>query len=73
MKTWFQAFAFSNATCTAYAVAAAGATMDTIFRILADDASEVRFAAMEVVWSGLYKLNPADPQLESAWFQPLSL
>jgi cyclopropane-fatty-acyl-phospholipid synthase len=22
---------------------------------------------------GLYKLNPADPQLESAWFQPLYL
>jgi DNA gyrase subunit A len=22
---------------------------------------------------GLYKLNPADPELESAWLQPLSL
>ena len=22
---------------------------------------------------GLYKLNPVDPQLESAWFQPLKL
>jgi hypothetical protein len=22
---------------------------------------------------GLYKLNPADPQIESAWFQPLNL
>jgi hypothetical protein len=24
-------------------------------------------------WWGLYKLNPVDPQLESARFQPLSL
>ena len=23
--------------------------------------------------AGLYKLNPVDPQLESAWFQPLKL
>jgi hypothetical protein len=22
---------------------------------------------------GLYKLNPVDPELESAWYQPLSL
>jgi hypothetical protein len=22
---------------------------------------------------GLYRLNPVDPQLESAWFQPLNL
>jgi hypothetical protein len=22
---------------------------------------------------GLYKLNPADPELDSAWYQPLNL
>jgi hypothetical protein len=31
--------------------------------------------AVDPKWSmvgGLYKLNPVDPQLETAWFQPLS-
>ena len=31
----------------------------------------VETAAMRAV--GLYTLNPVDPQLESAWFQPLNL
>jgi hypothetical protein len=32
------------------------------------------FAALENDTSvGLYKLNPVDPQLDSAWFQPSSL
>jgi hypothetical protein len=34
---------------------------------------QLLFNGMQVAMAGPYKLNPVDPPLESAWFQPFSL
>jgi hypothetical protein len=57
VKNWFQTLLL-NSTCAAYDA------------VVFDHATKQLFA---VHWVGpLHKLNPAlDPQLETAWFQPL--
>jgi serine/threonine protein kinase len=40
---------------------------------LSDHPNIVTLYGREIHEVGLYKLNAVDPQLESAWFQPLSL
>jgi hypothetical protein len=52
----------------AAAEAAAAAAAAAAAEAAAEEAAEEEEGA-----KGLYMLNPLDPELESAWFQPLSL
>jgi hypothetical protein len=61
MISWFQSFAFK---CNLYRYDKAQA----VFRI---NYPPTEGYEKHVV--GLYKLSPADPQLESSWCQPLRL
>ena len=50
------------------------AAMQALMKLNADpNAQDATFASPLIAAVGLYKLNPEDPELESAWFQPFNL
>jgi hypothetical protein len=71
--SWFQAFAYSNAICTATArrcmeAAAPDLPVPTPAKV------SVGRTWAELRWGQLYKLNPVlTRSLKATWFQPLSL
>jgi hypothetical protein len=59
VKDWASQFAFKWVNLYRY-------TVEAVAAVTATDGEHLRAV-------GLYKLNSVDPQLESAWFQPLNL